>query len=91
MRRTPSARRSRTDAVGVNTIAQQLLRSEAIASSQIEGIDVPGHRALAKAAAAGGASSQAIDLAAKRLELERALLAAEETWLELSVMGEAAN
>ena len=51
MRRTPSARRSRTDAVGVNTIAQQLLRSEAIASSQIEGIDVPGHRALAKAAA----------------------------------------
>ncbi len=47
--------------------------------------------ALAKAAAAGGASSQAIDLAAKRLELERALLAAEETWLELSVMGEAAN
>jgi Fic family protein len=39
------------DAVGVNTIAQQLLRSEAIASSQIEGIDVPGHRALAKAAA----------------------------------------
>jgi Fic family protein len=39
------------DTVGVNTIAQQLLRSEAIASSQIEGIDVPGHRALAKAAA----------------------------------------
>lgn len=39
------------DRVGVNTIAQQLLRSEAIASSQIEGIDVPGHRALAKAAA----------------------------------------
>jgi Fic family protein len=33
---------------GVNTIAQQLLRSEAIASSQIEGIDVPSHRALAK-------------------------------------------
>jgi hypothetical protein len=31
------------DTVGVNTIAQQLLRSEAIASSQIEGIDVPGH------------------------------------------------
>ena len=36
------------DTVGVNTIAQQLLRSEAIASSQIEGIDVPSHRALAK-------------------------------------------
>lgn len=37
--------------MGVNTIAQQLLRSEAIASSQIESIDVPGHRALASAAA----------------------------------------
>lgn len=35
----------------MNTVAQQLLRSEAIASSQIEGIDVPSHRALAKAAA----------------------------------------
>ncbi len=42
-----------TDTVGVNTIAQQLLRSEAIASSQIEGIDVPSHRALAKALAGG--------------------------------------
>src|SRR6266545_4138458 len=40
-----------TDTVGVNTVAQQLLRSEAIASSQIEGIDVPSHRALAEAAA----------------------------------------
>lgn len=39
------------DTAGVDTIAQQLLRSEAIASSQIEGIDVPSHRALAKAAA----------------------------------------
>jgi Fic family protein len=39
------------DTVGVNTIAQQLLRSEAIASSQIEGIPVPSHRALAKAVA----------------------------------------
>lgn len=39
------------DRVGVSTIAQQLLRSEAIASSQMEGIDVPGHRALARAAA----------------------------------------
>jgi ATP-binding cassette subfamily F protein 3 len=47
--------------------------------------------ALAKAAAAGEASPQAIDLAAKRRELELALLAAEETWLELSVMGEATN
>lgn len=41
------------DTVGVNTIAHQLLRSEAIASSQIEGIDVPSHRALAKALAGG--------------------------------------
>jgi Fic family protein len=39
------------ETVGVATIAQQLLRSEAIASSQIEGIVVPSHRALAKAAA----------------------------------------
>jgi Fic family protein len=39
------------DTVCVITIAQQLLRSEAIASSQIEGIDVPSHRALAKAQA----------------------------------------
>jgi len=39
------------DTAGVNTIARQLLRSEAIASSQIEGIHVPSHRALAKAAA----------------------------------------
>ena len=31
------------------------------------------------------ASTQALDLAAKRRELERALVAAEETWLELSV------
>ena len=39
------------ETVGVGTVAQQLLRSEAIASSQIEGIDVPSHRALAKALA----------------------------------------
>lgn len=37
------------DQVGVSTIAVQLLRSEAIASSQIEGVSTPGHRALAKA------------------------------------------
>lgn len=50
------------DTVGVNTIAQQLLRSEAIASSQIEGIDVPSHRALAKALAGNQhrASAQAV-------------------------------
>ncbi|MEJ7798686.1 MAG: Fic family protein [Solirubrobacteraceae bacterium] len=37
------------DRVGVSTIAVQLLRSEAIASSQIEGITTPGNRALARA------------------------------------------
>lgn len=37
------------DSVGVSTIAVQLLRSEAIASSQIEEIATPSRRALAKA------------------------------------------
>ena len=37
------------DRVGVSTIAGQLMRSEAIASSQIEGIATPGNRALARA------------------------------------------
>jgi Fic family protein len=36
------------DRVGVSTIALQLMRSEAIASSQIEGIPTPSSRALAK-------------------------------------------
>ena len=39
--------------------------------------------ALAKARGDGAASPQAIDLAAKRGNLKRALVAAEETWLEL--------
>lgn len=39
------------ESAGIETVAQQLLRSEAIASSQIEGIEVPSHRALAKAQA----------------------------------------
>ncbi|MDE3177256.1 MAG: ABC-F family ATP-binding cassette domain-containing protein [Pseudomonadota bacterium] len=47
--------------------------------------------ALAKAAGQGAASTQAHDLAAKRRELERALVAAEETWLELSMKAEATN
>jgi ATP-binding cassette, subfamily F, member 3 len=47
--------------------------------------------ALAKAAADGAASPQAIDLAEKRRQLELALVAAEETWLELSVKAEATN
>ena len=37
------------DRFGVATIAVQLLRSEAIASSQIEGTSTPGNRALARA------------------------------------------
>lgn len=35
--------------IGLNTVAQQLLRSESMASSQIEGLVVPSHRSLAKA------------------------------------------
>ena len=60
----------RADNVGVNTIAQQLLRSEAIASSQIEGIDVPGHRALAKAAA-GSQHKPGAQLALANIEAVR--------------------
>ena len=37
------------ESVGVSTMAVQLLRSEAIASSQMEGISTPSHRLLAKA------------------------------------------
>jgi Fic family protein len=37
------------DRIGLNTIAQQLLRSESMASSQMEGLVVPSHRSLAKA------------------------------------------
>ncbi len=58
------------DTVGVNTIAQQLLRSEAIASSQIEGIDVPGHRPLAKAAA-GNQHKPGAQLALANIEAVR--------------------
>ena len=47
--------------------------------------------ALASSAGQGGASAQALDLAAKRRELERALVAAEETWLNLSEQAEAAK
>jgi ATP-binding cassette subfamily F protein 3 len=46
---------------------------------------------LAKAAREGVVSAQAIDLAVKRRELERALLAAEESWLELSARADTAN
>jgi Fic family protein len=37
------------DRIGLNTVAQQLLRSESMASSQMEGLVVPSHRSLAKA------------------------------------------
>lgn len=52
------AAQEHADRAGVSTIAAQLLRSEAIASSQIEGIDTPSQRSLAKAlfAAEHGAS-----------------------------------
>jgi len=40
--------------------------------------------ALAKLGAGGGSDPKAATLAAQRAELERALVAAEETWLELS-------
>lgn len=43
------AAQAHVDRLGVSTIAVQLLRSEAIASSQIEGVSTPGHRALARA------------------------------------------
>jgi ATP-binding cassette subfamily F protein 3 len=48
-------------------------------------------QALASAANQGGASAQALDLAAKRRELETALVAAEEMWLNLSQAAEAAK
>jgi ATP-binding cassette subfamily F protein 3 len=47
--------------------------------------------ALANAAGQRGASGQALDLAAKRRELERALITAEETWLNLSEQAEASK
>ena len=47
------------DLVGLNTLAQQLLRSESIASSRIEGIEVPSHRSLAKVLAEGGGQERA--------------------------------
>jgi Fic family protein len=44
-----TAAQQHADRIGLNTIAQQLLRSESMASSQIEGLVVPSHRSLAKA------------------------------------------
>jgi ATP-binding cassette subfamily F protein 3 len=45
--------------------------------------------ALAEAGEASGNSAKVIDLASKRAELEAALAAAEEAWLELSAQAEA--
>ncbi|HEY1943114.1 MAG TPA: ABC-F family ATP-binding cassette domain-containing protein [Roseiarcus sp.] len=47
--------------------------------------------ALAQAGETAGNSAKVIDLAAKRAELERALTAAEEAWLDLSAQVEAAG
>jgi ATP-binding cassette, subfamily F, member 3 len=47
--------------------------------------------ALAQAGETAGNSAKVVDLAAKRGELERALSAAEEAWLELSAQAEAAG
>ncbi|MBV8473207.1 MAG: ATP-binding cassette domain-containing protein, partial [Hyphomicrobiales bacterium] len=47
--------------------------------------------ALAQAGETGGNPAQVADLAGKRAELERALTAAEEAWLELSAQVEAAG
>ena len=47
--------------------------------------------ALAQLGATSVNSPQAIDLATKRVELERALTAAEESWLELSEQAESAE
>ena len=44
--------------------------------------------ALAAASANGGADPKTAALAARRIELERALAAAEEAWIELSAEAE---
>ncbi|MBJ7330421.1 MAG: Fic family protein [Solirubrobacteraceae bacterium] len=49
--RAVRAAQTHSASVGVATVASQLLRSEAIASSRIEGVQVPSHRSLAKAIA----------------------------------------
>ncbi len=47
--------------------------------------------ALTTVASQGSATSQVLDLAARRRELERALVSTEETWLNLSEQAEAAK
>jgi Fic family protein len=48
-----AAAQQHAEAIGVRTIGGQLLRSEAIASSQMEGVVVPSNRTIAKAAVSG--------------------------------------
>ncbi len=45
--------------VGVGALAHRLLRSEALASSQIEGVQIPGHRAIARASIGGAVRAPA--------------------------------
>jgi Fic family protein len=74
------------DHVGVSTIAIQLMRSEAIASSQIEGVPTPSSRALAKALVktssgdfrpTGPAAATIANLTAVRIAYERAAAATD--------------
>ena len=48
-------------------------------------------QALASSGQTAGNTPQVVGLAAKRTELERALLQTEEEWLELSARAEAMN
>jgi hypothetical protein len=48
-------------------------------------------QALASSSPTAGATPQVVGLAAKRTELERALLQTEEEWLALSARAEAMN
>ncbi|MGX6448272.1 Fic family protein [Patulibacter sp. S7RM1-6] len=51
--REVAAAQAHADVVGPTALAAQLLRSEAIASSQMEGVAVPSNRTLAKVAVSG--------------------------------------
>lgn len=88
------AAQAHVDRVGVSTIAVQLLRSEAIASSQIEGVITPGHRALARALVkadgdgqrvlTGPAAAAIANVRAIRSAYERAVGAAPMTVADLT-------
>lgn len=54
------AAQAHAERVGVSTIAVQLMRSEAVASSQMEGVTTPGHRALARALVRADGSDGAV-------------------------------